>query len=604
MNGQGIFGQPPGSAAPRAGVGRDAAMQRAVALHQSGRLAEAEAAYRALLQQWPDFGEALNLHGVALSQLGRHPEATRQLARAAQLQPGNPLWRHNLGKALHDAGQHAAAEAEYRAALGLHPDFREAMFNLANLLKDTRRYQEAAQLYQRLLAKEPRHARALNNLGNTLGKLKRPAEAEQALRAALALNPGHADAHNNLGVILADQDRLTEAQAAYARALELRPGFSQVYLNRANTYVDQDRLEEALADCRSALTLEPRLHEAYTTLGNTYLAQGRLQESLASYRQALALAPEEPAYHFNLALACLLAGDFAQGWREYEWGLRDKLREPQRQFPQPRWDGRPFPGKTLLVVGEQGYGDVFQFLRYLPAAAARGGQVLMEVQQGLASLCARAFPNIQFVERRHDGAIGPAFDLHCHLMSLPHLFEHRREADIPAPDAYLAADPDKVRAWGERLAAHTGRRIGLVWAGNPGHGNDRRRSLALNALLPLTRLSGLSLFSLQKGEAAGQLAACPESGIVDLGSEIASFEDTAAILTHLELVISVDTSVVHLAGALGRPARVLLPFAPDWRWQLGREDSPWYPRLRLLRQTAAGRWETVVERLIQELTGH
>lgn len=579
------------------------AMQQAVTLHQTQRLAEAERAYAAILQQHPGFGDALNLYGVVLSQQGRHAEGIDRLKQAVNLQPKQPLWRHNLGKALQDAGHYGDAEREYRTVLSQVPEFREALFNLANLLKETERHEEAAAGYQRLLRMEPGHWRALNNLGNTQCKLKRLTEAEAALRSALKLRPDYADAHNNLGIVLADRKEYEAALDCYQRALTLRPGFAQASLNRGNALLDLDRRVEAITAFEQAIRLDPQLTEAHNNLGNARLALGDADAALIHYEHAVQLAPEDVSAHFNRALLYLLTGDFARGWGEYEWGLKGRLREPHRAFAQARWDGRRFDGRSLLIVAEQGVGDCLQFLRYLPQVVALGGSVIVEVQQGLSSLCARSFENVCFIERRNDGHIEVAFDVHCHLMSLPFLLGHRSEAEIAAQRPYLVPEPQRVERWAAQLAAFDGQRVGLVWAGNPEHKNDRRRSIPLPRLAPLQRIDGLQLFSLQKGRGSTELEAGIEGteGIIDLSPQIENFEDTAAVVANLDRVITVDTSVAHLAGALGKPVWLLLPFAPDWRWQLHRRDTPWYADMQLWRQSTPGDWDEVVELLVSAL---
>jgi hypothetical protein len=329
--------------------------------------------------------------------------------------------------------------------------------------------------------------------------------------------------------------------------------------------------------------------------------QDRLQygEAAGHYRRALEVDGEYADAHWNLSLALLTMGNMPEGWREYEWRWKMRGLFQPRSFARPLWDGKAAQGRTILLHAEQGMGDTLQFIRYAPLVAERGLTVIVECQQEVAELV-RGVRGIHQVVAR--GQQLPAFDVHCPLLTLPLLFGTTVES-IPAQAPYLAADRLLQEQWRERLAASApGLKAGLVWAGKPTHRKDSRRSCALSAFAPLARVEGISWHSLQKGEAAQQAAHPPEGmQLTDWTDEMKDFSVTAALVANLDLCISVDTSVAHLAGALGKPVWTLLPYEPDWRWMLGREDSPWYPTMRLFRQELPGQWGPVMARLAGEL---
>lgn len=349
---------------------------------------------------------------------------------------------------------------------------------------------------------------------------------------------------------------------------------------------------------RRALALQPQHVGALTNLGRAFQKQAQPQEAIVCFERALALKPDLPEAHWGLATQRLLLGDFARGWEEYEhrWALPEN-QGLRREFAAPRWDGDDIAGRTILLHVEQGIGDTLQFVRYAPLLARRGARVIVLCQPPLKRLLME-MDDISVVA---DGEPLPGFDLHLPLMSLPRLFGTTL-ATIPADVPYLRTDPVDVRAWNGRLGGKDQFKIGLVWAGNRRHLNDRNRSCTLEALAPLAAVPGIRLYNLQKGEAATEIRNAPTNmDFVDLNGELVDFADTAAVITCLDLVITVDTAVAHLAGALARPAWLLLPFAPDWRWMLAREDSPWYPSLRLFRQNQAGDWGGVLTAVINAL---
>ena len=433
------------------------------------------------------------------------------------------------------------------------------------------RWARAAAEFARAVALDPSAAAAHYNLGVALQKLGRLDDAAAALREAVRLAPSLAAAHNSLGSVLRDAGAPEEALAGYRRAAELAP-----------------------ADARYAANVGTALHDL-----------GRVDEAVASFDHALRLDPDYARGRAHRALSLLLAGDYARGLADYE--ARPVGQTAAAAARGPAWDGSDPSGKTIQLHGEQGLGDTIQFVRYAPLLAARGATVAVQCPAPLVRLLRESLPPRGVSGVFAEGEPPPSYDVHCPLPGLPYRFGTRVKT-IPADVPYLAAPADRVAAWRARAAgdaaAPAGRalRVGLVWAGGNSHPNDRRRSAPLAAFEPLAAVPGVRLYSLQKGERAAALRNAPGWAPQDWGAAFDDFADTAAAIESLDLVISVDTSVAHLAGALGRPVWTLLPFAPDWRWLLGRADSPWYPTMRLFRQPRPGDWSAVVRDVQLALT--
>ncbi len=495
----------------------------------------------------------------------------------------------------HRAGKLPEAEAGYRRILAVQPNHADSLHYLGLIAAQLGRHDRAVELIGRAVAVRPGMPDYLNNLGLSLLVLGRAADAVDAHRRAVTQAPGMAEAHNNLGNALRALDRPAEAEASYRQALALAPDMAPAHNNLGAALADLDRLDEAERSYRAALERWPDYPEAYNNLGNTLRALGRWPAATASYRQALALAPDYAEAHYNLGWSLLLAGDFAEGWTEFEWRWRIAGGQVARDLPAPFWTGEPLDGRTLLLHAEQGAGDTFMFCRYV-ALAARRGRVVLEAPAPLVGLLSR-LPGLAGIVTA--GAALPPFDLHCPLLSLPRAFGTTL-ATVPAEIPYLAADPVRIAAWRERLRGIGGRRIGLVWAGNPTQRDDRRRSIPLAALAPLATVPGVTFVSLQKGRRE-----TPPDGmrLVDWTDELRDYDDTAALIEALDLVVGVDTGVVHLAGALGRPVWVMNRFEPYFAWMTERADSPWYPSLRQFRQTAPGDWVGVIESVRAALLG-
>lgn len=501
---------------------------------------------------------------------------------------------------LHEQGRLAEAEEAYRYVLRLHSTHVDALHGLGLLHYRQHRCGEALVLYDRLRVMLPRHPALLTDRGNALMRLGRTADALADYDKALAVAPDHIPSLYNRGNALLALGRPVEALASYDRALALQPALAEALANRGNALRALGRFDEALAGYEAALALRPDDAEILNNRASALFNLGRDAEAIAAFEAALARAPQFGQARYNMALALLRQGDFAAGWPAYEARWDTPVFVPQRRgFNVPLWLGQqPIAGRTILLHAEQGFGDTIQFIRYLPQVAALGARVTVEVPAELIELVSGFACDAAVIAR---GTALPAFDLHCPLMSLPLAFGTRPDT-IPVPIPYLSAPAAKAESWRERLGSVSAPRIGLVWAGRRTHDNDAQRSLTLPALDPLFATKDRSFVSLQKelnAADAAALAARPQ--IVALGNEFASFADTAAAIAALDLVITIDTSVAHLAGAMGKPVWILLPHAPDYRWLNDRIDSPWYPSARLFRQMKPRDWPSAIEAVASAL---
>ncbi len=563
------------------------------ALKEQGKLSEAVACHRRALQRNPNYAEAHNNLGNALSALGKLDEAVACYRRAMKLKSDFAAPHYNLGALLGQQGKLDEAVACYRRALARKADYVEAHNNLGGIFRDQGKLEEAIACWRRVLELRPDVAQAHCNLGAALKDQEKLDEAAACCRRALELRPDFAEAHNNLGSIYQEQGKLDEALACFRRALELRPAYAEAHSNLGNTLTSQGKLDEAVACCRRALELNPDYAQAYSNLANALKDQGQRDEALACCRRALELKPDLAEAHLNRSVLLLAGGDFAQGWPEYEWRWQTKG-VASRRFPQPLWDGGPLAGKTLLLHAEQGLGDTIQFVRYASVARQLAAAVVVECQKPLLGLL-QGCPGIDRLVGQGDDL--PAFDAHAPLMSVPGLLKTGLET-IPAPIPYVFPSPALLEHWRQRLSQLDGFKIGIAWQGNPKHRSDRLRSTALRCFAPLAEISAVCLISLQKGAGSEQLAEVRDLfAVTDLADELdqqsGPFMDTAAVMKNVDLVIAADTAAAHLAGALGVPVWVALPFAPDWRWLLDRSDSPWYPTMRLFRQKSLGDWAGV-----------
>jgi tetratricopeptide (TPR) repeat protein len=546
--------------------------------------------------------KAYNQQAVASLRQGKLEEALTFIDQALRLEPDYAGAHVNRGNILALQGRFESALEDYGKALRLKPDFAEAYCNRSNALTALGRYEEAVRDCQQALRLQPKNPSNHNSLGNAYKGLRKLAEAVDCYQQALRINPAYAEACNNLGAVLADLDRLEEAIAFYRDALCLKPDFAEAFRNLAAVLLKRSQWEEAVVLLQHVLRLRPNFAEAYDDLGFALGAQGRLEEAAHSYEQAIRLKPDYAPAHGSLAFNCLQRGDFERGWAELEW--RRRLQKQPRFFQRPVWDGGCLTGRTILLHAEWGLGDTIQFIRYAKLVKNRGGAVIVECQPALLPLLASA-PGIDRLVAA--GSALPPFDVHAALLSLPGILKTTL-SNVPADIPYLSADARLQRRWRRRLGRYPGFKIGIAWQGNSNYKRDPQRSIPLRNFAPLSRIPGVCLLSIQKGVGTAQLDGLADRfRLLNLGSpgfdeESGAFMDTAAIMKNVDLVITCDTSIAHLAGALGVPVWVALPFAPDWRWLRDREDSPWYPTMRLFRQSKPGDWEGVFERMAQELS--
>jgi tetratricopeptide (TPR) repeat protein len=539
-------------------------LREAVTLQQHGRLREAEKIYTRVLKAVPDQFDALNLLGTIKAQRGQAGEAYRLITAALKINPRAADAWVNLGIVLHALKRDQEALESFDKALALKPGDADALLQRGNALLALGRAQDALAAFDEVLALMPRHGQARLNRGLASAALGHHEEAIADFEAALAVSSVSPAAHYNRGISLFAVGRYAEAVAAYDRALSIAPDHVKAWNNR----------------------------------GLALQALNRFDESLTSYSKALELQKDYADAHFNQALALLTVGDFRRGFAEYEWRWR---RTGMAAHGRGRllWLGEyPLQGRTILLHAEQGLGDTIQFARYVPLLARTGTKVVLEVQSQLKALLGQ-IEGVGAVVAR--GEPLPSFDVHCPLGSLP-LVLKTEPATIPAEVPYLRADDAHIAKWRPRLEALGGPRVAVAWSGNAQHMNDCNRSIALSRLAPLWSIGSARFVAVQRDLRSGDAELLArEPRVTQIGTELDDFADTAAVLAFVDLVITVDTSVAHLAGAMGRPAWILVPFSPDWRWTLEGESSQWYPTARLFRQPSLGDWDSVIERLRSEL---
>jgi tetratricopeptide (TPR) repeat protein len=629
----------------------------AMAHHQAGRMTAAERLYREILAFDSGHADSLNLLGVMADQLGHHEAAAALIDQAIACRGSDARYHFNLGRALKSQGRREAASSSFARALVLQPDYAEAHDHLGKLCREAGRldeaiahftqalafrpdlaevnsdlggilegrgqYEEAAACYRRALRGRPDFVSALYGLASVLRATSVYEEAEAHYRRVLALQPDHFEAGNGLGLVLARQGRADEAASRYRRVLEARPDYAEAHYNLALVLEVQGEWAAAIAEYRLALRSAPDYCEAHNKLGLALQAEGHFAQAaacyeralagrpedagihnnlgmalqslgrpvaaLACYRRALALGPDDARVHANLATCLLLMGALRQGF--------EALSESRHALPTlPLWGGESLAGRSILIHCERGLGDNLQFIRYVPLLAGQARRVGVLAPSALVDLF-RSTPGVEIGETMPDAA---DFDCHVPMLCLPRLFGTEL-ATIPAAIPYLSARPEKRRHWAARLAPGRQRmRIGLLWDGaspteNPPAGAiDRRPSLDLGALASLGSIDGMQYIGLQRGT--------PPAGLdlVDAG-ELNDFADMAGLVANLDLLVSVDGPVAHLAGALGKPVWLLVSFDGNWRWLLDRDSSPWYPTMRLFRQPAPGDWDSVVRAVRQAL---
>jgi tetratricopeptide (TPR) repeat protein len=606
----------------------DPEFEAALACHQAGRLAEAEERYQAILGARPGHPNALHLIGVvkvqsgqaeagidwiaraiavnpeiavyhsnlgkALSDIGRYREAVASCHRALALHPASVDTFVNLGVAYNQLGQTEEAIASFRQALSLNPDQADARANLGAVLWKSGRLEEAEVEYSALLLKDPQSMRAYLGLGAIRHEQRRFGQAARLTREALRLFPNSIDGLSNLSITLLEMGRLDEAEVACRDALRLNPDFPAALSNLGLILTQRGLFAEGEANLRRAVELAPDAERNLANLASALVEQGRMQDAEECYRKIVRLFPQSADAKVNLSLVLLLTGRFEEGWRLYEH-RRDvralvQVYDRAGEGAARHWAGEVAPEQVLLIRGEQGFGDVIQFSRYLSMAAER---VRIVVQA--PAVLHRLLGSLSGIERLIEPTESSKADYYCSMLSLPSIFGTTPDS-IPADIPYLSAPADAVTAWRGRLSARPGLKVGLAWAGSPTLRHDGRRSIDPALLMELLAIPGVSFVSLQKDRPF-----IWHADLLDWTPELEDFADTAALIEALDLVISVDTAVAHLAGALGKPVWLLNRFAPDWRWMLGSTDSPWYPSLRQFRQEKPDEWGDVLDQVAAEL---
>jgi tetratricopeptide (TPR) repeat protein len=609
----------------------DKKFREAIALLQKGDVAAAEIACLATLRIDPEHVDALHLSGLAATQAGRANEGISRLQRAAQLRPEDATVHGNLALAFLKQGRDLDALASFETSLGLDPNAINVRENAGILLHKLGHYADAIAAFDLIIDAQPGQAEAYFHKANTLSELERYEEAVSAYEKACELRPNFADYIANMASTLCKLRRHREALPLIEKALAIQPGMELALLCRVDAFISDGRWEESLAVAEAVIAANPQSLQGhfwrskiliflgrpdqalllsaaargigldnpitYINHGFTLAASNRLDEALAYYDRALQIKADHAEAHYNRAFALLTLGRFEEGWLAYEYRNLRHNTLAARKYPKPLWWGKePLKDQRLFIYAEQGFGDTIHFSRYAVMAAEAGARVALSVQNPLLRVFKDFCPGVTVIGQ-NEAPI--EFDLHCPILSLPLAFGTRLES-IPAwPGGYLKAPAEEMARWAPRLPAGR-RRIGLVWSGSTTHSNDANRSMSLARLAPLFQ-SGDVWVSLQKEVRERDRDALQASGLLDLTTELDDFADTAALISALDLVIAVDTSVAHLAAALGKPVWLMLPYAPDFRWLLDREDSPWYPSIRLFRQQRPGDWDSVITRITKAL---
>ncbi len=550
----------------------------------------------------PDHPDALHQIGLIAHQTGKNDLASNLINMAIKVLPDYPIYHNSLGLVLKDQGKLAEAVACYEKAIGLKHDMIEAHNNLGVAFHYQRKLDKSIDCYRKALNIKPHTPEVHNNMGNALKDMGKFEEAIACYEKTVKIKPDYAEAWFNMGNTCHDMNEPNNAASCFQKALEIKPDYAEAYFNMGNVYHELDRISEAINCYRKVLQLKPEYTDAYDNMGKAYQDMGKLEAALSCYENTLRIEPENADAHFDRSLVLLLNGNFKKGWQEYEW--RFLRSEWKRTYPyhfnKPHWDGSSFSGKRLFIHSEQGLGDTIHFIRYLPMVKSLGGAVIFEAKKPLLNLF-QDFPGIdELLEWSSVKKADTKFDFYLPLLSIPYIFGTTKQT-IQAKVPYIYADPGAIEYWRDYMK-EPGFKVGLVWAGSPTNNDDRNRSCELKNFFPLSQIPEVQLYGLQKGADAAQVNGLPENmTVTNLGEKFKDFSDTAGVIENLDLVISVDTATAHLAGAMGKPIWTLLPFAPDWRWMLNRETTPWYPTMRLFRQPNRGNWEAVFQQVELEL---
>ncbi|MBF0107658.1 MAG: tetratricopeptide repeat protein [Magnetococcales bacterium] len=570
------------------------------ALHLSGMLASERGQHELALERIglaltlkPDFPEACNNLGHLLTLQGRWSEAASWFQKAIVFKPDFVAAHYNLGNVRKESGQWDAALASYAQALRIQPDFAEACLNSGSVCHFCGAFDEARNWYQKALTLRPEYPEAWINLGLVLQSQGHGALAIEHYRQALVLRPNDPEALSRWGIALQDMGSLEEAIEKYREALSLRPDYPEALSHLGGALVDLDCLSEAMVCLERSLALRPRFAPALCNLGSVHHKLGAWDQARTCFAKAREIDPGFAEARFGEGLVQLLRGDYSAGWSNYEWRWKTRGFKPHGHR-QPLWQGEPLLGRTVLVHCEQGFGDSIQWIRFVPALKNLGAdRVILYGPSALERLFSRHTGIDLFVTRAE---LIPPCDFQVPLMSLTHRLAIIGET-IPVTVPYLEVDRERMCFWRRRLAEWPSRlKVGLTWRGNPRFKNDRNRSMDVAFLEPLLAVEGSFFVGLQKDRTEAEIDVLSRAGnFIDVGGMLGDFADTAAIVAALDVVITVDTAVLHLAGALGCPTWGLIPCVPDWRWLLDRTDTPWYPTVRLFRQPWPGAWIQTID---------
>jgi tetratricopeptide (TPR) repeat protein len=580
-----------------------ALFRNGMALHAKGQLKQARAFYEQSLRLDPKNSDALHFLGVIFFQTMNPRDAAEFIGKAIQLNPNNAIAHYNCGLALQQLKRPEAAIASYNRAIQLMPNHIEAYSNRGNALRELGQLDSAIASYDRAIELQPNYAEAYSNRGLALQELKQLDAAIASYDRAIQLAPDLAETHYNCGNALQELGRMEAALASYDRAIKLKPDFAEPYCNRGNALQELNQLNAAVASYDRAIELKPDYAEAFSNRGNALKELKQLDAALANYERAIQLAPDYAEAHFNQSVALLLTGNFALGWKKYEWRWKKANTIPlRRDFRQPIWLGREsLRDKTILLHSEQGLGDTIQFCRYANLVRDLGARVILELPKSLIELLTPLQGVAEFVAH---GTTPPAFDYHCPLLSLPLALKTDIE-NIPNCTPYLFGDRERTARW-KRYLGDTGFLIGINWQGNRKSSIDPGRSFPLALYYAISQIPNVRLISLQKNDGLEQLLDIPADMRVEILEDSFdagenSFLDSAAVIRNLDLVITPDTAIAHLSGALGCPTWIALKHVPDWRWMLEGRASPWYPTVSLFRQETKDNWEEPFARIHAEL---
>jgi tetratricopeptide (TPR) repeat protein len=537
--------------------------------------------------------------GILISLKGQHQDAAKAFRKAFLLQPDNADLAYNLANALKAQGLWEAAITYYEKAVILNANFTDAFFNLGNTYQETGDFDRAKTCFEACLRIQPDFVKAHHNMGVILNRTGDIPGALKRFETVIQLQPDFAEAHNNIGNILLSKNQLDSAVKYFQNAVSIRKDYAEAHYNLGVALNGLTEFEAARSAFTKAINERPGFVEAYNNLGVALQNLGEIREAEAVLNKALSLKPDFAEAVWNRSLVRLLSGDLLNGFKEYEVRFRkpDQTSIYPHSFEVPRWDGMSFKGRRLLVHYEQGFGDTLQFVRYLPMVKSRGGTVIFEVQSELYSLLNNLEGIDSLIEGQKKCSPGVPFDCVIPLLSLPGIFGTRMDT-IPQKVPYVFPDSVKAEYWRKRISVGKDFKVGIVWAGNLNNPKGRHRSCSLKHFIPIGGMPSVTLYGLQKGDAVEEIEKLHDSiQVANLADSLTDFSDTCAIIANLDLIISVDTAVAHLAGAMGKPTFVLLSTPCDWRWLLDREDSPWYPTMTLFRQPRKGEWESVFKQV-------